>query len=190
MITGGSGLRIKRSGVRTPRAHNKDFRSEPVQRDEGGKRLNCPRPHGSSTMRDAEIALRAFLLAADTGQVVLPAKTTVADYPAAWLDAVEPSLAATASSNYRIILRCYVLPHLGTHRMTALRPDHLITTYRTLLAGGGRCGRPLSATTVRTVHRILINALGDAVLARNPAANVPLPRAVKPALQVRNRAQS
>ena len=125
---------------------------------------------------------------------MLPAKTTVADYPAAWLDAVEPSLAATASSNYRIILRCYVLPHLGTHRMTALRPDHLITTYRTLLAGGGRCGRPLSATTVRTVHRILTKALGnavrDGVLARNPAANVPLPRAVKPALQVRNRAQS
>ena len=179
----------------------------PLLRDEGGRRLNCPRPHGSWTMvadvpqdgdaprrqhskggfatkRDAEAALRVYLSAADTGQVVLPTRVTVGDYLTRWLDAVEPSLAATAASNYRIIVRCYVLPHLATHKMTTLRPDHLISTYRVLLGGGGRRGRPLSATTVRTVHRILSKALGDAVrdgvLVRNPAANVPCPRRSSP----------
>jgi integrase len=148
---------------------------------------------GFATRRDAEAALRVFLTAADTGLVVLPTKVTVGEYLAGWLDAVEPSLAPTAASNYRIIVRCYVVPHLGKHKMTSLRPDQLISTYRALLAGGGRQGRQLSATTVRTVHRILSKALGDAVrdgvLPRNPATNVPLPKAVKPELQVWNRAQ-
>ena len=188
----------------------------PVRRDEGGGRVNCPRPHGSwtlmanlpqdgdaprrqhtkgvfATKRDAEAALRDFLSVAATGQVVLPTKITVADYLAGWLDAVEPSLAVTASGNYRIIIRCYVLPHLGKHQLSTLRPDHLITAYRTLLARGGRRGGPLSATTVRTTHRILSKALADAVrdgvLSRNPAANVPLPKAVQPELQVWNRVQ-
>ena len=188
----------------------------PVQRDERAKRLNCLRPHGSwtlvpdvprggdaprrqhtkggfATKRDAEAALRTFLAAADTGYAVLPKKITLGDYLAGWLDAVEPSLAATASSNYRIIVRCYVLPHLGSTWLASLRQDHLISAYRALLTGGGRQGRPLSATTVRTVHRILSKALGDAVrdglLPRNPAANVPLPKRVTPELQVWDRAQ-
>ena len=158
----------------------------PTQRGPDGRKLNCPRSHGSwtfvarlpeeaararqqhtrggfPTKRDAEAALRAFLATIDTGLVVLPTRITVGDYLAGWLDAVEPSLAATAASNYRIVVRCYVLPHLGTHRMTTLRADHLIALYRALLAGGGRRGRPLSATTVRTVHRILSKALSDAV---------------------------
>lgn len=46
---------------------------------------------------------------------------------------------------------------------------------------------------MRTVHRILSKALGDAVrdglLPRNPAANVPLPKRVTPELQVWDRAQ-
>ena len=179
-------------------------------------KLACPRSHGSwtfianippdgdqprrqhskggfATKRDADQALRAFLTTVDQGQALLPTKVTVEQYLAGWLDAVEPSLAATASSNYRTIVHCYVLPQLGSRQLTSLRPDHLISAYRSLLATGGRQGRPLSATTVRTVHRILSKALTDAVrdgvLPRNPAANVPLPRAVKPELQVWDRGQ-
>ena len=81
---------------------------------------------GFATKRDAEAALRTFLAAADTGYVVLPKKITLGDYLAGWLDAVEPSLAATASSNYRIVVRCYVLPNLGSTWLASLRPDHLI----------------------------------------------------------------
>lgn len=188
----------------------------PPQLDHAGKKINCPKPHGSwyfvanipadgperrrqhakggfTTKRDAEQALRAFLVTVDRGQVALPSKVTVAEYLTGWLTAVEPSLAATAASNYRILLRCYALPHLGSYKITTLRPDHLIKAYRALLAGGGRGGRPLSATTVRTVHRILSKAFSDAVrdgvLTRNPAVNVPLPKHVRPELQVWNRSQ-
>ena len=187
-----------------------------VQRDANGRKINCPKSHGSwnfvanlpaegphprkqhtkggfTTRRDADAALRVFLATIDQGQVVLPTKVTLGTYLASWLDAVEPSLAATAASNYRIIARCYLVPHLGAYQLTTLRPDHLIAAYRALLAGGGRDGRPLSATTVRTCHRILSKALGDAVrdglMVRNPAATVPLPKPVKPQLAVWNRAE-
>lgn len=187
-----------------------------IQRDAEGKRLACSRSHGSwtfvadvpadgpqkrrqhtkggfATKKDAEQALRVFQATTDSGRVVLPAKLTVEQYLRTWLEAVSPSLAATAASNYRILIRCYVLPHLADHKLTSLRPDHLVRTYRTLLASGGRDGRPLSATTVRTVHRVLAKALNDAVrdsvLVRNPALNVPLPKAVRPDLQVWHREQ-
>ena len=188
----------------------------PAERDAAGRKLACPKAHGSwtfvanlpadgdqprrqhskggfATKRDAEQAMRAFLTTVDDGQALLPTKVTVEQYLAGWLDAVEPSLAATAASNYRTIVRCYILPHLGGRQLTSLRPDHLISAYRALLTAGGREGRPLSATTVRTAHRILSKALNDAVrdgvLPRNPAATVPLPRSVKPDLQVWDRAQ-
>jgi integrase len=188
----------------------------PVQRDERGRRLTCSKAHGSwtwvadvpvdegsrrrqvtkggfTTKRDAEAALRAYLVDADRGLVALPSRMTVEQYLAGWLDAVEPTLAVTAATNYRTLVRCYVVPHLGARRLTALRPDHFVSAYRALLVGGGRGGRPLSPTTVRTVHRVLSKALSDAVrdgvLARNPATVVPLPKASRPEMQVWNRAQ-
>ena len=188
----------------------------PVHRDAKGKKLPCPRAHGSwtfvanatmegpqprrqhtkggfATKREAEAGLRAFQASVDRGEVQRQSKITVKDYLLRWLAAVEPSLAVTASGTYRILMRCYVLPHLGERELTALRQDHLIQTYRVLLTRGGRDGRALSPTTVRTVHRVLTKALNDAVrdgvLVRNPSTNVPLPKPVQPNLQVWNRAQ-
>lgn len=184
----------------------------PPLRDGSGRKLSCQKSHGTwtyvadapadgmtarrrqvskggfKTKRDAEAALRDFLVQSDRGLLLLPTKQTVGEYLDAWLRQVEGSLAATAASNYRALVRLYVVPQLGMLKLTALRPHHIVDAYRRLLMKGGRRGRPLSSTTVRTVHRILSKALSDAVrdgvLGRNPAANVPLPRAVKPELQV------
>jgi len=167
----------------------------PLRRDEAGNRVTCPRQHGSwvyvadvspqepgqkrrqqtkggfATRREAEAGLQEYLRRAQLGQVVAPSRLTVEDYLAQWLERVTLSLAVTAASNYRTLVRCYVLPHLAQQRLTNLRADHLVAAYRTLLARGGRGGGPLSATTVRTVHRVLSKALADAArdgkLARN-----------------------
>jgi integrase len=52
--------------------------------------------------------------------------------------------------------------------------------YASLVEGGGRNGRPLSPTTVRTVHRVINKALGDAVrddlLVVNPAQKAVPPK--------------
>lgn len=187
-----------------------------VVRDGSGRKVPCPKAHGSwafvadvpvgfnerrrqqtksgfPTKRDAEKALREQLARCDAGTAVPPAQTTVASYLTAWLAAVEPSLSPTASSNYRLLMERYVVPRAGHHRLTSVRSDQLVGLYRDLLQGGGRGGRPLSATTVRTVHRVLSKALSDAVrgghLGRNPAAQVPLPKKVRPELQVWDRDQ-
>jgi len=156
-----------------------------VRRDEAGNKVTCQRQHGSwgyvadlpqqpgerrrqqtkggfGTRREAESALQEFLARAQRGQVVAPVRVTVEAYLVDWVEAVAPSLAVTASSNYRLLIRCYVVPHVGQHKLTALHPEHLVKAYRALLAGGGRDGRALSATTVRLVHRIVSKALADA----------------------------
>ena len=99
----------------------------PVHRDAKGKKLPCPRTHGSwtfvanatmegplprrqhtkggfATKREAEAALRAFQASVDRGEVQPQSKITVKDYVLRWLDAVEPSLAVTAAGNYRILM--------------------------------------------------------------------------------------
>ena len=99
----------------------------PVHRDAKGKKLPCPRTHGSwtfvanatmegpqprrqhtkggfATKREAEAALRAFQASVDRGEVQRQSKITVKDYVLRWLDAVEPSLAVTAAGNYRILM--------------------------------------------------------------------------------------
>ena len=52
----------------------------------------------------AETTIRGFLTTIDTGQVVLPKRVTVGDHLAGWLDAVEPSLAATTVRTVHRIL--------------------------------------------------------------------------------------
>ena len=64
--------------------------------------------------------------------------------------------ATTATS-----LRCYVLPHIGGRQLYTIDKRALHDLYRTLQVRGGRIGGPLSATTVRIVHRILMKAFKD-----------------------------
>ncbi len=58
-------------------------------------------------------------------------------------------------------------------KLTKLTPLHLERLYRTLMAEGGKGGRPLSAKTVLRVHRVIRKAIGDAerksILQRNVA---------------------
>jgi hypothetical protein len=56
-----------------------------------------------------------------------------------------------------------VRPWLSTVRLGQLCGATLTRHYAMLLERGGYKGRPLSPTTVRTVHRVLSKAFGDAV---------------------------
>jgi Arm DNA-binding domain len=95
-------------------------------KDAGGRRVTCPKAHGSwawvadvpapegqprrqqtksgfPTKKDAELALREYLVLADRGRVVAPSSRTLGEYLSQWLQDVTPTLAATASSNYRTV---------------------------------------------------------------------------------------
>jgi hypothetical protein len=58
-------------------------------------------------------------------------------------------------------VRCYLVPHLGSRQVYALNKRAIHDLYKTLLSRGSKRGGPLSRTTVRTVHRVLMKALND-----------------------------
>jgi integrase len=95
------------------------------------------------------------------GRADLAADGTVAAELAQWLGERELDLAVTTLSNYRNAITKYVIPFLGPRQLYTLDKRAVHELYRHLLARGGRNGRPLSADTVRHVHRTLAKALKD-----------------------------
>lgn len=91
-----------------------------------------------------------------------------------WLEGLpQTDMKPRTISDYRNETRRYIKPHLGDVKLTKLTPLHLERLYRTLMAEGGRGGRPLSPKTVLRVHRVIRKAIGDAerkgILQRNVA---------------------
>ncbi|MDX6266525.1 MAG: hypothetical protein QOD70_1265, partial [Frankiales bacterium] len=127
----------------------------PVRRDERGRKLTCPKQHGSwsykvdvpeaaagrrkqlvkggfPTKRDAEEAMADALAKAARGQLVLPSRLTVGGYLEQWLAVVRPSLAAAAWTNYRSCLKLYVWPHLEDVPLTKLTGAMITSLYGAL----------------------------------------------------------
>jgi integrase len=115
------------------------------------------------------------------GRYVPPSELTVAGY---LLGEWVPSRSnADISENSRdveqIMVRSWILPHIGDVPLQKLAARDLDRLYETLRARGGRGGQPLRGKSVRNTHALLSKALGDAVrrghLTANPAAAVDPP---------------
>lgn len=109
-------------------------------------------------------------------------RVTFADWAGEWL-ASKADLKPSTRARYEGILRVHLVPAFGPRPIGDLTHAEVASLVARLLAGEeGR--RPLSASSVRQVHRTLSLVLGFAVrdgrLARNVAEGVPLPRAAKP----------
>jgi integrase len=126
---------------------------------------------------------------------------TLGAYLEEWLAEMRPTLSPSGWTNYRTLLRRYVIPRIGRVRLVDLKPATLSRLYGDLLESGGTCyvknekgrrvkdaggawvtkPRPLSPTTVRLVHRVVFHALSDAVqsgvLPVNPAIRARQPKA-------------
>jgi integrase len=104
----------------------------------------------------------------------------------AWRQAVKP-ISPTTAMGYRGDLDRYILPALGKLRLHRLDAATLDAFYTHLRAGGGKDGRPLSASLVREVHAILSGALNQAVvwgwIGHNPAKLATPPAARKADVQ-------
>lgn len=144
-----------------------------------GKRITKYRSV-KGTRKDAQKELRRLLSEADTGQFIDPAKITVADYMGRWLTHAGTTVSAKTLERYREIVDCHIVPRIGAVQLAKLKPLHVQTFYADLLREGRRDGKGgLSARTVHHIHRLLSNALRQAVkwemLPRNPAAAVEAP---------------
>jgi len=78
-----------------------------------------------------------------------------------WLSERELDVEETTQDNYRNLFRMYVIPHIGGRQLYSIDKRVIHDMYKTLLREGGNRKKPLSPTTVRTVHRVIMKAFRD-----------------------------
>ena len=136
---------------------------------------------GFRTKKEAQTALNEALSSVQHGTYVAPSRQTVAEFLALWIEGVKSELAITAWSNYRMVVNFYIVPHLGSKRLTELTPVQIKAWHTKLLEHGRKDGTGLASRSVQLAHRVLHRALADAVrwnlLMVNPASRVKAPKA-------------
>jgi len=132
--------------------------------------------------REAEKQMAKLIHELDNGSYIKPDKTTVANYLEGWLkDYVWPSLSPRTAEGYESIVRCHLIPALGSVPLVQLKPEHIQRYYSEKLSGGRYNGKgTISQTTVShhhtCIHRALKMALKSGLISRNPADSVTPPR--------------
>lgn len=142
-----------------------------------------------TTRKAAGIRLAHARREKEQGTLVI-GRTTVGAWMAYWLEEIADVRPQTRAG-YQSKIDTLIVPHLGHHKLTALRPEHIRGWHKFLLERGGRGGKPLATASVRQAHLILRKALTDAVndqkLGTNPAVPVKVPsmgKSRRPALDV------
>lgn len=156
------------------------------------------------TKKDAERELTRLLGGLEDGTYIEPSKITVAEYLEQWLtDSARHRVSAKTFERYAEIARKHLIPALGATRLAKLSPSLIQSYYsdaltRTRVRRGAGAGRiempPLSARTVKHHHRVLSQALRQAVrlglAAHNPCASVDPPRPARRDMKTIDQAQS
>jgi integrase len=132
------------------------------------------------TKRQAQIESARLISAVQGGSYLEPTKTTLAAFLARWLDHVKSQVSPKSHERYSGIVNQNIVPAIGSVAVTKLKPAQISAAYSNALASGRRDGTGgLSPRTVGHMHRVLKQALGQAVrwelLTRNPADAVDPP---------------
>jgi integrase len=169
-----------------------------LDRDADGRRRQVSKG-GFRTRREAEKAFAAFRDQLRAGTYTTPSKATVESFLVEeWLPAVQANIRPATWEHYQIMARSYVVPPIGSLRLSDLQATHLNALYSELLLKGRAQAGPrrslgLSPKTVRNIHTMLHKALSDAVkwdrIPRNPASRAEPPRAKTPEMKVWSAAQ-
>ena len=153
-----------------------------ARRSDGRWRARYRDVHGKEHARhfnrkiDAQNWLDSVTTAVQTGMYVDPnrGKVTIEEWSIRWLDG-QAHLKPSTHERYAGILREHVLPQWSAERLIDI-------THADVQAWVTRLTARRSPATVRKVHRVLSlmlkTAVKDGRLARNPAADVNLPRVV------------
>ncbi|KQQ30938.1 integrase [Methylobacterium sp. Leaf125] len=138
----------------------------------------------AGTKREAQKECARLITEMQGGDYVEPGKETLAKYLDRWLDNMRSQVSPRSHERYAELARKNVVPLLGSVILTKLRPEQISAAYSKALVSGRRDGSGgLSPRTVHHMHRILRQALSQAVqwriLARNPADAVGGPKVEK-----------
>jgi integrase len=140
------------------------------------------------TKRETQIERARLISAINGGTYLEPSKTTLVEFLERWLDHMQFQISPKSHARYSELVRKNLAPLIGSVTLTKLRPAMISTAYAQALAKGRRDGTGgLSPQTVTHMHRILKQALGQAVkwelLNRNPAEAVDPPKANRGPMQ-------
>jgi integrase len=137
----------------------------------------------------AQQELRRLLATVDEGRFVEPSKLTVGQYVERWLDEhAKYKVSAKTFERYAELLRLHAVPVIGHHPLTRLDPLQIQALHAAIRERG------LSAQTIKHCHRVLSQALRQAVrmrlIARNLAESVDAPRVARKEMKVLDQAQT
>lgn len=141
----------------------------------------------AGTKREAQKECARLITDMQSGSYIEPSKLTVAELMLRWLDHARAHVSPRTHERYSEIVKKNLNPALGAVLLTRLRPVQISEAYAKALASGRRDGKGgLAPTTVVYMHRLLKQALGQAVkwelLNRNPADAVDPPKVEREAM--------
>jgi len=134
------------------------------------------------TQKEAKIKLDTARHEARTGAVVVSSMTMEA-WLTYWIDVicVERGLKTTTLRSHRGVVKNYLIPNLGRHRVDRLAPEHVRAMYAAMRQAG------LAEATLRQTHAILHRALKVAMREGKASRNVA--ELIDPPKTIRNKRQ-
>lgn len=130
---------------------------------------------GAKTKAEVTAKVRELEKGRDTGSLLKPGeKWTVEEWLTHWLENIAaPFVKVNTLSGYRVAVNYHLIPGIGKHKLTALKPEHLESLYNQMLLKRTKGGTLTKPATAHQVHRTVRTALNEAVrrgyLAKNPA---------------------
>jgi integrase len=153
-----------------------------------GKRRRKWHTLEASGKRQAQIECANLISAIDGGTYIEPDKTTLAQYLEQWLKNIKPNVAPRTHERYAEICRKNIAPLIGSAILTRLKPVQISAAYAKALSEGTTSKGALSPQSVQHMHRVLKQALKQAVrwetLHRNAADAVDAPKVNKREMKV------
>ena len=136
---------------------------------------------GFESERTAKVARDKARVAIANRDFATPGKLTLGEFLLTWIDNHAKRLKPVTAHKYRQLIRLYLIPELGSLKITDLRPTHIENFYGYYSTNCGVNGRVLAPSTVAQCGAILKKALRYAVeveglISFNPATRVPLPK--------------
>jgi hypothetical protein len=114
--------------------------------------------------REAQQQLAIIVAQRIAGSFAEPSKVTVQEFLVRWLAYTETQVQPRTVRFYAEQV-ANLTPALGRVPLSKLKPEYISDAYSAALAGGRRDGKPggLSARSVHHMHRVLKQALGQAM---------------------------
>ncbi|WFU28343.1 tyrosine-type recombinase/integrase [Bradyrhizobium sp. CB1717] len=145
--------------------------------------------------RAAQVECARLIAAINGGTYRAPDKTTVREFLTAWIDHIKSQVSPKTHERYDELVKKNIIPLIGGSALIRLKPQDISAMYAKALESGRRDGKGgLSPRTVHHMHRVLKQALGQAVkwqsLQRNPADAVDPPKVEKSAMETYDMAQT